>query len=98
MYRRKNVNHKCMHLHKKRRVWPIGVVMFLAFLVGAGGYAYYFISHISLDTLVTSEFARSTFEEFAGDELSDGFELLPTLLGLEEPQTYLFLFLNNTEM
>ncbi len=86
------------HLIKKRRKWPyivLGIVLIFVLFVGG---AYYALRHIGIEGILSSRFLQNQITERVGEIEGDIFSLLPAALGFQEPQTYLVLFLNNTEL
>ncbi len=79
---------------KQRRIWPWALLVLLV-LVGVGVWMVY----TGLRTLTVEKIVASdTIKKYAGEENNEVVALMPRLLGFTEPQTYLFLFQNNTEM
>ncbi len=83
---------------KKSHVFPIlfgsCFVMLIAFVLG-GIYAW---KNISTSDILNTDFVRNTVVKQIGQDKGFLFDLMPTFLGFSEPQTYLVLLLNNTEL
>lgn len=88
-----------MHIfpEKKRRVWPIilGIILFLGAVAVGSGYWFWWRTILKGPVLVAQNSITSSTAPVA---LPNFFDLLPEVLGFDEPHTYLLLFQNNTEL
>ena len=82
----------------KRKKWPWVLSIIFLFIFVGGFYAYSFVKNLTPEDLLQSDFVQKQIIKQVGDENSDLLNIIPDLLGFEEPKTYLFLFLNNTEL
>lgn len=102
-YRRKKENKLPIFLlymflqsdqREQRRVWPWVLLTFFVLFGILVAFAY-----AGLRSIRPEQFLRSALvQKYAGEERQGIMSIVPQLLGFTEPQTYLFLFLNNTEM
>lgn len=77
----------------------LGVGAVLMLLAAAAAYGVHWMrQNLSVENIVSSDFVTEQIVSIAGEDKRSLVEMLPTLLGMEEKQTYLLLFLNNTEM
>lgn len=74
------------------------VAIVVVALVALVGFGIAWLKNVSLENVVTSSFVTEQIVSVVGEDERPLVELLPTLLGVHEPQTYLLLFLNNTEL
>ncbi|HAZ28964.1 MAG TPA: hypothetical protein DCY48_04300 [Candidatus Magasanikbacteria bacterium] len=83
---------------KKRRVWPWAVFLGFLFCITVGAGLYIWAKQLTLDEVLDSSILKREIQKKAGDEGVALWSLLPDFLGYTGPRTYLFLFLNNTEI
>ncbi len=84
------------HTHKKRR-WPWILLMVMVLFLVLAGAGIFLVKRMSIEGILSSPIVRSQLVN-TGLVEQDLFDLLPRALGFVEPQTYLLLFLNNTEL
>lgn len=72
--------------------------MSLAFLIVIGGGLALWVKSLDPADLFTNTFVQNQIGKMVDKDVEAVFEVLPTLLGFDEPKTYLLLFLNNTEL
>ncbi len=84
----------------KRKKWPYVLSVMFLFLLLSFGLGYYLIKKLNINfgTLFSSRFIQEQVIKRIGPIDGDLFDLAPIALGFQEPQTYLVLFLNNTEL
>lgn len=83
---------------KKSRAVPIlfGSCLLLLAAIALGGW---YLSHkVSELDILNTDFVRNTVVKQIGEEREFVFDLMPAFLGFTEPQTYLIVLLNNTEL
>jgi hypothetical protein len=84
-----------MFLQKpKHKKWPIIILILFVLLFSAGIYAVRLMKNFSAQNFITS----AVIEKIIGQENKDLAKILPVFFGLDQPITYLVLFLNNTEI
>ncbi|PIZ96095.1 MAG: hypothetical protein COX80_02065 [Candidatus Magasanikbacteria bacterium CG_4_10_14_0_2_um_filter_33_14] len=102
MFLRKRENNFIIFMNTnftpKRKKWPWVLFIVFLFIFAGGFYAYSFVKNLTPEKLLESDFVQKQIIKQVGDENSDLLNIIPDLLGFEEPKTYLFLFLNNTEL
>ncbi len=91
---------RCMFVHRqeKRKLWSYVLGIFLVTLVAIGIGGYLWVKTLTFDSVLNSSFVQEQVKQKLGTNEAELFDLLPRVLGFTEPQTYLLLFLNNTEM
>lgn len=83
------------HQLEKRRKWPV-ILAILVMVVALG--VWYVMSGQLFEDVLNSDYVQKQVEDRLGVELDGVMALLPEVLGIYEPKTYLILFLNNTEL
>ncbi len=84
---------------KKRSIWLYVLLFVILAVVGTGFLVFRFVSNLTPEQILESPFLREQVKNFGGQDVDDElFDILPELLGFSSPKTYLFLFLNNTEI
>jgi len=86
------------HKKKKSRIVPIffGSCLIIGIVVVFGAW---YISHtVSTMNILNTDIVRNTVVKELGEGNAFLYDLVPVFLGFSEPQTYLVLFLNNTEL
>lgn len=87
-----------MIFERKRRIWP-WIILSLFLLFGGGIiFAFQWLKSVNIETALQNPFVQREIVRQVGEEHKDIVSLVPTFLGFDEPQTYLLLFLNNTEI
>ncbi len=77
----------------------VAIICFVLTLVSLGVYgAYTMMRQLTPAEVLKSETARNFIRDNLPEDKKVFFDLLPDLLGLEAPKTYLVLFQNNTEL
>ncbi len=82
--------------HKKRR-WPWILLTITVLFFALAGIGLLLLKRMGIEGILSSPIIRSQLVN-TGLVEQDLFDLLPRALGFTEPQTYLLLFLNNTEL
>jgi hypothetical protein len=84
---------------KKTYSLPLIILTVAVLLFGAiGAFAYYTLKTFDVRSVLENSIVQQEIRKRVGEDNAPFVDLLPQLLGLKEPRTYLFLFLNNTEM
>jgi hypothetical protein len=84
---------------KHTRYIILAIVCFVVALLALGVYgAYKIVRELTPAEVLQSETARNFIRDNLPEDKKVFFDLLPDLLGLETPKTYLILFQNNTEL
>ncbi len=84
--------------HNKKRRWPwvLGIVIAgICLFVWA---MYQWVQRLSPEKILNTPVVRSYIEGLVGEEHAEFIDILPELFGFSEPQTYLVLLQNNTEL
>ncbi|MBI2437121.1 MAG: DUF4012 domain-containing protein [Candidatus Magasanikbacteria bacterium] len=84
--------------HQKPRKWPWVLLAIFILVAGSVWFAYTWLTQLSPENILNSEFVKKYVADELGEEKAELFSQLPELMGFSEPKTYLFLFLNNTEL
>jgi len=84
-------------MKEHRRLWPYFLLVFFLFLVALGVSVYVFLKQTP-EQIFNNPLVHETLIKKAGPERKELVDLLPTFLGFQQPQTYLILLENNTEM
>lgn len=86
--------------HKKRKLHVVPKLLgsCLVLIVVVVAISWYMWKNISPVDILNTDFVRDTVVKQIGEEKEFLFDLMPTFLGFSEPQTYLVLLLNNTEL
>lgn len=80
------------------RMWSILLGSCAVLLLLAGGGIWYISRLVRSADILSNTVVRNQVIKEIGTENSDLLDLVPVFLGFTEPQTYLVLFLNNTEL
>ncbi|EKE07051.1 MAG: hypothetical protein ACD_18C00205G0002 [uncultured bacterium] len=83
---------------QKRKKWPWVFLFIFIFFFAGSFYVYSFVKNLTPDKLLQSEFVQKQIVKKIGEDNAEIVNLIPEFLGFHEPKTYLFLFLNNTEL
>lgn len=92
-----DMQHAPSYTQKPKR-WPVILVAILAVIGIAGFVGYRLLNRLSPADVLQSGLFNQAIVTYTGRENKALVDLFPTLLGFDEPRTYLFLFLNNTEL
>ena len=85
--------------NKKKRVWPLFLLIFFVLLVGGGFLILNWVKTLSPTDLLESNVVKNYISEHADQKEVELFSLLTEMIGGEEEvKNYLILFANNTEM
>lgn len=83
---------------KKRKKWPYVLVAVLIIVIGGSAAAIHWVKGLTPKDIFESKFVQETVVKRLNAEQSEIVNLMPILLGFSEPQTYLLVFQNNTEL
>ncbi|MFA4830744.1 MAG: DUF4012 domain-containing protein [Patescibacteria group bacterium] len=83
---------------KKKRLWPYFILVFFLLLIAAGFWTYRWLINLDPIEIWNNQTVRNYIDKNIVGEEKKLVDLLPDLLGLNEPKNYLLLFLNNTEL
>lgn len=92
-----------MFFHHHKKTWPwivlagVSVFIFCAWLAAVYVSRHWF-EVLPVEKIIESQTVRDTVVKKFGDDGEKIFDWLPAILGFSEPQNYLFLLQNNTEM
>lgn len=87
------------HTKKKKQIWPyVFLAALMGAIIGAILFAYLWVKNLSVEKIISNPIVQKEIAEVVGEENRPIIELFPSLLGFSEPQNYLLLFLNNTEI
>src|SRR3989338_1423493 len=86
------------HKKEKRRLWPYALLVFFVLVGGAAVWAYRWVKNLTPETVFENSLVQQIVRDQADEQGQKLFALLPQLLGIESPKTYLILFENNTEL
>lgn len=83
---------------KSRKIWPFILLGFCVLIFGFFASLYFFFKDKTPQEILNIPIVKNVLENRAGPEGKEFVDLLPIFLGFQHPQTYLILFLNNTEI
>lgn len=85
---------------KKHRSYTSYIILaiVLGCIIGVGVFAYTLIKNIDPATILNTNIVQQEIKKRVGEENAPLVDLLPKLIGMQEPRTYLLLFQNNTEV
>lgn len=81
-------------MNKGMKIFFLLFSIFILLLLVAGVYGFFWVKNLTPEKIVENEFIKKQ----VGEENQDLLKLLPQILGFDSPKTYLFLFVNNTEL
>lgn len=80
------------------KITKIILLVFGVGIIGATAAAYYFVTHTNPAKVLSLPLVQQQLEKRLGEGSRPIVSALPDFLGINEPRTYLLLFLNNTEL
>lgn len=80
------------------KLWQIILIFFFIFAISLGIATYFVLRQFTASEIFNFPIVKNTVIKKAGPDKKELVDLLPTFLGFKQPQTYLILFENNTEM
>lgn len=86
---------------EKQKKSHIGLYIVGTVFVGmmiVGFIIFSWLKQLTPEDIIGSDFFKHQVQQYIGDEHADIFNVAPFVLGLHEPHTILFVFLNNTEL
>lgn len=88
-----------MQQHHTRTGRIVGIsILLLGILIGGVLVSISWIRHLDIGAILQSSIVDQVVKKQIGAENEPLLDILPQLMGMTEPRTYLFLFLNNTEL
>ncbi|PIR77391.1 MAG: hypothetical protein COU30_02725 [Candidatus Magasanikbacteria bacterium CG10_big_fil_rev_8_21_14_0_10_38_6] len=89
-----------MQRNKRKKIYIFLGMIFFLLCMGVIVWTYQFVKHITPEQILENTFIQKQIKIGNTEKgiSKDIFAQVPTLLGFDTPKTYLFLFLNNTEL